>query len=90
MGNTSSYKFAATNKEGTCVWCGRKLQHEQTYTTSVQDLPDGQRTVVVGAKVNRNELPGWEGSGLFCRLRCAALFGLYMAKNGRRFEPVKD
>ena len=60
------HPFAASNKPGTCCWCGRKLR-QQRYV----DDPTKR---------------GDYGDGFFCGLRCAYLFAVWFARQGRRIK----
>lgn len=64
---------AATNAPGTCLWCGTKLR---AYRWREQD----------GAVERGMQLGGY-GDNAFCTVRCAACFGLSLAKLGRRLTP---
>lgn len=78
------YPFGATNKPGTCKWCGRKLRRPlQAFDTQDRFIPKGQRTTPVYSK------PGDYGDGHFCGLRCGYQFGRTMADGGRQFKPIE-
>jgi hypothetical protein len=86
--------FAATNEDGTCLWCGRQLQLEGYAADGFEHVPEGSQITKVReikgwrmvSYIPPGMKPGYRENGYFCCLRCAFQFAVAMAKNGRRLE----
>jgi hypothetical protein len=84
--------FNASNKPGTCLWCGRKLEYKilADHRERVGDKTgDEGYTVGIYKTVidERATKPGGYQDGYFCGLRCAYQFAVGLADHGRRFNP---
>jgi len=62
----------ASNKAGTCLWCGHKLRRESKHKAKAY---------------KREQQLGDYGDGYFCGLRCGFQFGEAFANFGRRLNP---
>lgn len=80
-------EFSATNEEGTCLWCGRRLRfqvtHDYTIPLDTNAMARGEKRPDI-----RAEKPGDYEDGFFCGLRCAYMFAKALAGHGRRLQPV--
>jgi hypothetical protein len=83
------HPFGYAGKEGTCLWCGRRLRYERVMATAADaDNPTyrlegqgaGQWATIEAVK------PGGYRDGYFCGLRCAYQFAVMQAQLGRRLE----
>jgi hypothetical protein len=91
------HEFNASNQEGTCLWCGRRLRtymldrqpqdakaarHDQLFNTT-----EGGRKLIAQIDAVRqrdNPRKGDYGDGFFCGLRCAYQFAVRFAQLKRR------
>ena len=71
--------FGASNRIGTCLWCGNKLRK---YRYRVGGLSDKR----FGTKAHPDAQLGDYGDNVFCGLGCGYEFGLELARHGRRLE----
>jgi hypothetical protein len=71
--------FDASNREDTCLWCGRKLRYKTKQDWTVRDFKP--------TRSYKAEKAGDYEDGFFCGLRCAYRFGVRMAEFGRRIKP---
>lgn len=74
--------FGATNKPGTCIWCGRKLRGMTRARTWTSILAGGEEKQTYYPPEDPNPWPG-----LFDTRGCAESFGVTLAKAGRRLRP---
>lgn len=77
--------FGATNEPDTCLWCGRKLRHEQKWAED----PETRRFVPVfgeDGEPAKQELGGSYHDGYFCGLRCGYQFGVRFGQLGKRLQ----
>jgi len=80
--------FGATGEPGTCLWCGRKLRHQDSIVDSSRRGEPGVTWHELGHYATaRAELGGHYQDGLFCGLRCGYQFGARLAELGRRLMP---
>jgi hypothetical protein len=93
-----SHAFGATNAEGTCLWCGRKLRvflldrkarHSVShlYTEASQRQDQERERERIERVAEHGPRRGDYGDGFFCGLRCGYRFGVAFAGNGRRLQP---
>lgn len=83
--------FAATNEDGTCLWCGRKLRFRSRHDPAVSQAEQMARRLRGDeAAVIRSEKPGDYEDGFFCGLRCAYSFAEALAGHGRRLQSVRS
>ena len=88
LSNAGGKEFAATNRPGTCLWCGDRLVRREVMVDDSRRGEPGVTWHELGHYATElAETPGPYHDGFFCSLRCGFQFGVRMAGFDHRLQP---